>query len=120
MPAGPMPGGPAPYYPGTQPTAPRRRRTGLIVAIVLACLVLAGAGVGAVQVFGGHGTQYPVGSCVTQHGDRAETASCGTTGAYRVTRVVSDRAKCPDPSGPAIELDGVDGDPVRCLELVKH
>ncbi len=118
MPAGPMSGGPA--YPSPQQPAPKRRRTGLIVGLVLAVLVAVGVGVGAVQVFTSHGTQYPVGSCVTRHGDRAESASCSEGGAYRVTRVVSDRAQCPDPSGPAIELDGIDGDPVRCLEPVKH
>jgi hypothetical protein len=111
-------GGPLPATPLAP--APKRRRTRVLVAIVIGAVVLVTAVV-AVVLFNtrGSGTAYPVGSCVVPHGDSAQRADCSDGGASRVSKVVGDRSQCADPNGPAVVLDGATGDRVRCLTKVE-
>lgn len=115
-----MPGaarGARPYpYPVVQE---RKRRTWLVFLVIGIVLVLA-VGTSAVGYWVSHRTTdtFPVGSCVTQQGDDAVPAACGP-GKYRVVKEVSDRSRCPDPNGPAVDLQGGAKADVRCLEAVR-
>jgi hypothetical protein len=98
-------------------TAPveQNRRPIIVAAIVAVAVIAVAAVIAGVALNGGDDDAYPVGSCVTQHGGKASSASCDTPGAYKITKRVADRNACPDPNGPVVELQGVDGDRYRCL-----
>ncbi|MGA8116876.1 MAG: hypothetical protein WCA46_24845 [Actinocatenispora sp.] len=101
------------------PAPPRPRRTGLVIGIIVAIVLALVAATGVAYLFRG-GDEFGVGTCVTRHGDRAEPASCDAPGSYRVTRQVADRTDCPNPAGPVLDLQGADGNPIRCLTRVPH
>ncbi|WP_203964920.1 LppU/SCO3897 family protein [Actinocatenispora thailandica] len=87
--------------------------------MIAGVVVVAAAVVSVLLLRGRQDDSFPVGSCVTAAGGRAVPASCTKPGAYKVTKVTSSRAKCPDPTGPAVELQGASGDRFRCLAPVK-
>ena len=87
--------------------------------VVVLVVIAAAAIVSALVLNNRDSTSFPVGSCVTAHGGKAVAASCDASGAYRVGKVTSSRSKCPDPAGPAIELQGAAGDRFRCLAPAK-
>jgi hypothetical protein len=91
----------------------------LVFAVIGVVLVVA-VGIGAVGYWVSHRSAevFPVGSCVAQQGDDAVPASC-VPGKYRVVKEVGDRSQCPDPNGPAVDLQGGPKAGVRCLEAVK-
>jgi hypothetical protein len=97
----------------------RKKRTGLVLAIIGAVLVLV-VGVSAVGYWVSHRSSdaFPVGSCVARQGDDAVPAACGP-GKFKVVKEVTDRSRCPDPNGPAVDLQGGAKADVRCLEAVK-
>jgi hypothetical protein len=111
-----MPGAPAyPYVAVPE----RKRRTWLVFAVIGVVLVLS-VGVSAVGYWVSHrgGDAFPVGSCVARQGDDAVPAACGP-GRYKVVKEVSDRSRCPDPNGPAVDLQGGAKADVRCLVAVE-
>ncbi|BCJ26956.1 hypothetical protein [Actinocatenispora sera] len=99
---------PVPVKPPPQP-----KRT--LTLIIVGAVVVAAAVISALILNGRHGESFPVGSCITAQGGKAVAVSCGKPGAYKITKVTSSRAKCPDPTGPAVELQGSAGDRFRCL-----
>jgi hypothetical protein len=103
---------PVPLKPPPQP-----KRT--LTLIIVGAVVVAAAVISALILNGRHGDSFPVGSCITAQGGKAVGASCDRPGAYKITKVTSSRAKCPDPTGPAVELQGASGDRFRCLAPVK-
>jgi hypothetical protein len=90
-----------------------------VLAIIGAVLVLV-VGVSAVGYWVSHRSRdaFPVGSCVARQGDDAVPAACGP-GKFKVVKEVTDRSRCPDPNGPAVDLQGGAKADVRCLEAVR-
>lgn len=112
-------GGPPPGWATPVPVRPPRQPRRTLVLVIAAVVVVAAAVVSALILANRHGDSFPVGSCITAHGGKAVAASCGKPGAYKITKVTSSRAKCPDPTGPAVELQGAAGDRFRCLAPTK-
>jgi hypothetical protein len=97
-----------------------RKRRGVVLAVIGAVLVLV-LGVGAVGYWVSHRVhdEFPVGSCVARQGDDAVPASCAKAGTYKVVKKVRDRSQCPNPNGPAVDVQGGENADVRCLEAAQ-
>jgi hypothetical protein len=105
-----------PVEPDGTETAPKQRK-GLIIGLVVAILVVLGAGgVSVVMFMNRSGDSFTVGSCVKQSDGSAITAECSDKNAFRIVRKVSDQTNCPDQAQPfvVIERDGGKDD-VFCL-----
>ncbi len=106
------PGGPGPYPPGPA----KKSRTGLIIGIAVAAVVLLLGTVTAVVIaVVASGEDFPVGSCVVRSGSGAKSASCSDPGAFKVVKKVDDQTKCADPNQPVVEVRGGRKDSVLCL-----
>ena|GEM_PF-5656114 len=107
--------------PGPVPPPPRPpRQTGRLLVVAVVVVVIAAAALASALILNNrHTDTFPVGSCVTRDDGKAVAASCDKPGAYKITKATSSRAKCPDPTAPAIELQGAEGDRYRCLSPVK-
>lgn len=83
-------------------------RSGKVLFVVIgACVGLLGLALGTLWFVGNlmspKAENFGVGQCVKQQGTAAVSAACTDAGAFSVTQVVDDKAKCPDPTQPTIE-----------------
>jgi len=112
-----VPTGGWPY--AEQASKPARGRRGLLIALIVlgAVIVIGGAG-GIGWALTHRGSPYEVGTCVTKDatGTGATVVDCATPEAFKITSIVDNESKCPDPASPVLVLTGGGKDrEVACL-----
>jgi len=104
-------------WPYVEPPARPRRRRGLMITLIIigALIVIGGAG-GIGWWVMRPGSPYQVGVCVKQDRNSAAVVDCTSAGAFKITSIVDNEAKCPDPSKPLLVLSGGGkGREIACL-----
>ncbi len=105
--------------PAADPGPARKSRRGLLIGLALAGVVIIALAAVAVVVSmsGNKASDYPVGSCVKQSGDKAASASCSDSGAYSVVTKTDSPTKCADQTQPYVVLQrSGSADEVLCLK----
>jgi hypothetical protein len=113
-----QPTGGWPYVESAPTPPPRKTRKGLIIGLIVAAVVLV-VGIGGYVGWSltTQGSEFEVGTCVTQEGNAATVVDCGTEGAFRITAIEDTDATCPDPNQPTLLLTGPMGSrSYACLE----
>jgi hypothetical protein len=98
---------------------PRKSRRGLVIGLAIAGVVIIALAAIAVVVSmsGNKSSDYAVGSCVKQSGDKAASVSCSDSGAYSVVSKTDSPTKCADQTQPYVVLQrSGSADEVLCLK----
>ena len=98
---------------------PRKNRRGLIIGLAVAGVVIIALAAVAVVVSmsGNKASDYAVGSCVKQSGDKAASVSCSDAGAYSIVTKTDSPTKCADQTQPYVVLQrSGSADEVLCLK----
>jgi collagen type III alpha len=114
------PGGGEPYGQGDEPAKGGRRKGVIIGIVVAAVVVVAAVAIGVTMALSKGGSNYAVGSCVKQSGDKAKSVSCTESGAYKILNKTDAASKCADQSQPYVVLQrSGSADQVLCLKPAK-
>jgi hypothetical protein len=105
-----------PYVEG-QPEAPKKSRRGVTIAVIaVAILVVVGVGGYVGLKLATSSNQFVVGACVKENADKSATVvDCSTSGAYRITKVVTNEGDCGDSTQPSVVLTDNKGTKYACL-----
>jgi hypothetical protein len=105
--------------PGDTGAPPPKKKRGLMIGLIGAAAVVVLLAIGGVAYAFMGGGSYAVGSCVRKNGTEATSVACSTSGAYKVTKKVSDWHQC-DQTQPYVTLSksGSD-DQYLCLTPTK-
>jgi hypothetical protein len=82
---------------------PAKSRRGLIIGLAIAAVVVVAlVAVAVVVAMSGSKTDYAVGSCVKQDGDKAVATACSDSAAFSVVNSVDQPTKCADQTQPYV------------------
>jgi hypothetical protein len=98
---------------------PRKSRRGLIIGLAVAGVVIIALAAVAlvVSMSGAKSSDYAVGSCVKQSGDKATSTSCSDAGSYSIVTKTDSPTKCTDQTQPYVVLQRTgSADEVLCLK----
>jgi hypothetical protein len=111
------PDAPGELDPGA-PQPPAKSRRGLIIGLAIAAVVVVAlVAVAVVVAMSGNKTDYAIGSCVKQDGNKAVSAACSDSGAFSIVNSVDQPTKCADQTQPYVVLQrSGKSDEVLCLK----